>query len=94
MIPQPLQLALTGFVQVFFVSVNTYFIARDFEAGILIAAFLISYIWSINVKKVAFGTQGDRISYATGAALGSYAGYKSGAVVLNIINSFSNYLIQ
>lgn len=88
MIPQPIQLAITGFIQVYFVSVNTYFISKDFGGGVLIAAFMISYVWSINVKKVAFGTQGDRISYAIGAALGSFAGLKSSTVILKLISQF------
>ena len=41
-----LRLPLTGFVQVYFVSVNTYFLAHEMYAGVLIAAFIISLVWS------------------------------------------------
>jgi uncharacterized membrane protein len=42
--------------------------------GVFIAAFMISLIWSFNVKKIAFGTMKDRLVYATGAMLGSVTG--------------------
>jgi len=69
---------LTGFLQVFFVAVNTYFIAHSKPLGVLFASFLISFIWSFNVKRVAFGTMTDRVLYSTGAALGGISGYYFG----------------
>jgi hypothetical protein len=69
-----MKLFLTGFAQVFFVSINTYFLAHEMYLGVLVAAFMISLIWSFNVKKVAFGTNMDRIMYAFGATLGSVIG--------------------
>ena len=83
-----LRLPLTGFVQVYFVSVNTYFLAHEMYAGVLIAAFIISLVWSFNVKKVAFGTLADRLTYAGGAALGSVAGLASSAMIAKILNGF------
>lgn len=71
---EKLQLLLTGFLQVFFVAVNTVFLAHREYVGVLVAAFLISLIWSFNVKKVAFGTLADRLIYSFGATLGSLAG--------------------
>jgi hypothetical protein len=70
----------TGFVQVYFVSVNTYFLAKEMYLGVLFAAFMISFIWSFNVKKVAFGSTKDRIVYAIGATLGSLAGLWSASI--------------
>jgi hypothetical protein len=69
-----IKLAFTGFLQVFFVAINTFFIANLFYSGILIAAFLISYIWTLNIKAVAFGTQLDRLVYSGGAMVGSVLG--------------------
>ena len=69
-----LTLYLTGFVQVFFVSINTIFLAKNNYLGVTFAAFMISLIWSYNVKKVVFGTIADRIIYAVGATSGSLAG--------------------
>ena len=81
-----LRLPLTGFAQVYFVSVNTYFLAHEMYAGVLIAAFIISLVWSFNVKRVAFGTWPDRLMYAGGAALGSVAGLASSAMIAKVLN--------
>jgi hypothetical protein len=69
-----LKLSLTGFVQVFFVAINTYFLSREFYIGVFIVGFLISLIWSWNVKKIAFGSLKDRLFYALGAGVGSLFG--------------------
>jgi len=69
-----LKLALTGFVQVIFVAANTVFISRYELIGNVLTAFAISFVWTYNVKRVAFGDSGDRWAYAIGAALGSVSG--------------------
>jgi hypothetical protein len=67
-------LLFTGFLQVFFVAMNTYFISTKNLVGTFAAGLIISLIWSFNVKKIAFGTTKDRIIYAFGAGLGSLFG--------------------
>ena len=69
-----MKLFLTGFLQVFFVACNTYFISKSFYMGVFICGLIISLIWSWNVKKIVFGTFNDRIVYAIGAAFGSLLG--------------------
>lgn len=69
-----LKLLGTGFLQVIFVAANTVFISRFELAGNAVTALLISYIWSWNVKRVAFGDEGDRWAYAIGACVGSVSG--------------------
>lgn len=69
-----MKLFITGFLQVFFVSINTYFIANLYYIGIAFVAFAISFIWSFNIKKVAFGTNKDRVIYSLGATIGSLFG--------------------
>jgi hypothetical protein len=69
-----MKLFLTGFLQVFFVACNTYFISKSFFIGVFICGLIISLIWSWNVKKIVFGTFNDRIIYAFGAAFGSLLG--------------------
>lgn len=69
-----LKLALTGFVQVIFVAANTVFIAHHELVANTVTAFAISYIWTHNVKKIAFGEEPDRWFYAVGAAVGSVSG--------------------
>ena len=69
-----MNLFITGFLQVFFVAINTYFISTKNLYGTFVAGLIISLIWSFNVKKVAFGTMKDRITYALGAGFGSFIG--------------------
>lgn len=69
-----MQLALTAFAQVFFVGANTAFISHYALLGNLLTAFMISWIWTFNVKRVAFGDKADRMFYAGGAAVGSVVG--------------------
>ena len=76
----------TGFIQVYFVAVNTYFIANEMYLGVLIAAFMISLIWSFNVKKVAFGSTTDRVAYALGATCGSLVGLWSSSFIASVLN--------
>jgi hypothetical protein len=69
-----LVLFTTGFVQVALVGVNTWQIAHEKWFGCAVVGFLISYVWSWNVKKIAFGGHTDRVIYALGAAFGVLAG--------------------
>ena len=68
-------LFLKGFLQVSLVSAQTFFIATRSILGIAICGFLISFVWTINVKRVAFGGCIDRIVYATGASSGAVVGF-------------------
>ena len=69
-----MKLFLTAFMQVAFVSANTFFLSRANYAGALVCGFAISWLWSSNVRKVAIGGTKDRVIYATGAALGGLTG--------------------
>lgn len=64
----------TGLVQVLLVAVNSYQIPHQKWLGAFIVGFLISLIWSWNVKRIAFGSTLDRFMYAFGAATGTLAG--------------------
>lgn len=68
-------LFLTALVQVTFVAMNVTFIAHQRIVPMLATGFMISLIWTINVKRVALGTWWDRITYANGAMLGTGLGY-------------------
>ncbi len=70
-----------GFLQVFLISCNTYFIAQRNFAGATIMGFLISFVWSGNVKKVALGTMQDRVKYSLGASMGSLLGLVAGNAI-------------
>lgn len=69
-----LRLLGTGFLQVIFVAMNTVFISHYELVANTFTALAISYIWTHNVKKLAFGDEGDRWAYAIGAAVGSVSG--------------------
>ena len=67
-------LILSGFVQVYFVAINTICLAKGNYLGVFIVSYIISLVWSFNVKKIAFGSNADRFIYAIGAAIGGVAG--------------------
>lgn len=70
-----LLLFFTGWLQVFLVSAQTYFLIAGNIIGIICFGYMISYIWTHNVKKVAFGGELDRQLYAAGACLGGVFGW-------------------
>lgn len=86
MIKDSLQLFLTGFIQVYLVSVNTCFLAKSNYHGVAVAAFLISFVWSHNVKRVVFGTMVTRMVYSVGASAGSLLGLYSSEFIIHIIS--------
>lgn len=67
-------LFLTGFVQVFLVAVNTWLISRSAYVGVFVVSTLISFVWSWNVKKIAFWRMRERLAYALGAGVGATCG--------------------
>lgn len=69
-----LLLLATAYFQVLFVGANTVFLASGKFEHSLITGFLISLLWTLNVKRVAFGGWTDRLIYATGAGFGTVSG--------------------
>lgn len=69
-----MKLFTTGFIQVFFVAINTYLISKGIYAGVFVCGFMISLVWSWNIRKIAFSTLSERIYYSLGAATGSVLG--------------------
>lgn len=76
------RLFLTAFLQVAMVSANTYFISKVAWLGIAACGFGISYLWTVNVKKISASTTRERIAYASGAMLGGLTGVALGTMVL------------
>lgn len=68
-------LFLTGMLQVTFVAMNVTFIAQKQIIPMLLTGFMISLIWTINVKRIAIGNWLDRLTYANGAMFGTGIGY-------------------
>ncbi len=86
---EELKLFSTGFIQVLFVAINTVFLSREYYIGVFICGFIISMIWSWNVKKIVFGTTYDRLFYSLGAALGSLTGLYISTSIIKIIQCLS-----
>lgn len=82
-----IQLFATGLLQVFFVAINTVFLSKSLYLGVGLAAFMISMVWSYNVKKVVFGTIADRIAYAAGASAGSLLGLLTSEYLSTLIQN-------
>ena len=81
-----LKLFFTGFVQVYFVALNTVFLSKELYIGVFFAAFMISMVWSWNIKKIAFGSIKDRIFYSLGATAGSMLGLYSSSFILKLLS--------
>ena len=77
-----IRLFSTAYFQVLLVTANTYFVSRIAWMGIAVCCFGISYLWTLNVKKISAGTQAERIIYATGAMLGGLTGVLIGKFIL------------
>jgi len=71
---QEILLFLSGFFQVLLVAINTYQLAHHKWIGSFVIGFLISFVWTFNVKRIAFGKLAERLLYALGAAFGTVAG--------------------
>lgn len=67
-------LFLTGMVQVTLVALNTYQVSHKRVFGALVVGFLISIVWTLNVKRIAIGSWLDRVAYASGAMTGTGMG--------------------
>lgn len=76
------KLFITAFLQVLLVSANTYFISRVAWIGIAVCGFGISYLWTLNVKKISAGSTLERFVYAGGAMIGGLAGVLISKMIL------------
>jgi hypothetical protein len=76
-----MKLFLTGFLQVFLVTVQTWMIAKGNILGVCLFAFLISFVWSWNVKRVVFGSIKDAAIYSAGASAGATIGLISAMAI-------------
>lgn len=77
------KLAVTAFLQVFFVGANTYCVVNLEWAGMLFCGFMISWMWSSNVKKMSMHTTTDRLVYSLSAMLGGTTGVLLFKMMLN-----------
>lgn len=68
------KIVLAGFVQVLLVSVNTYNIPHGLMVPAVFVGFLISLMWTVNVRSIAFGGWPERVIYSVSAAAGILVG--------------------
>ena len=80
-----MKLFMTGVVQVYFVAINTVFLSKELYVGVFFAAFMISMVWSYNIKKIVFGTITDRVLYSLGATTGSLLGLFTSDILTDFI---------
>ena len=59
---------------VFMLSANTFCIAQKWWVGIAIFGFLLSFLWTVNVKRISVSNLHERLIYAIGAMLGGLLG--------------------
>jgi hypothetical protein len=71
---QHIILSVTAYFQILFVSCNVVFIQKQSIIGVILSSFMISLLWTFNVKKVAFGGLVDRLLYAVFACAGAVTG--------------------
>jgi len=80
-----LTLFSAAFCQVGLVAVNVYQISHRHFGGAFVVGFLISLLWSFNIKGVAFGDRTDRVVYCLGAACGTVMGMLLSILLYNNI---------
>ena len=68
------KLALTAYLQVALVAMNTVYIAQGNIPAAFLTSYGISHLWTLNVARVAIGNALDRFCYAFGAACGCVTG--------------------
>lgn len=74
MLRTKITIAITAFLQIGLVAVNTYLIAQKAYIAVFLVAVSIGVLWATNIKKVAFGTWVDIAVYALASGLGAVTG--------------------
>ena len=65
---------LSSLLQIFFVSVNTILISKEMVIQAGVCGFLLSFVWTFNIRRITIASWGERISYCLGAAVGTSSG--------------------
>jgi len=82
---EQLKLFIMAFLQVFFTCMNIVFITNNMIFLMFITGFVISFIWSGNVKTVVFGTLKERFTYSLGGSFGVICGYWVSNFILSLL---------
>jgi len=65
---------LSSLLQIFFVSVNTILISKEMVIQAGVCGFLLSLVWTFNIRRITIASWGERISYCLGAGIGTSSG--------------------
>ena len=65
---------LTAYIQVCLIAIQTVFLARNALVGVAVAGFAISFVWTFNVRNVAFSGTTEKFIYSAGASMGGVSG--------------------
>jgi len=77
-----LKLILIGFIQLLFLSANTFFIAHKNYSMIAISCFLTNIVFSYSVKVLAFSGMRQRVAFSIGCTIGCVAGTLAASFIL------------
>ena len=69
-----LKVFFSAMLQIFLVSTNTYLVANGFMISAGIVGFLLSWVWSWNIKRIAISSNMERLIYCLGAGVGTSFG--------------------
>jgi hypothetical protein len=69
-----IKLFFSAMLQIFLVSTNTYLVANGFMLSAGIIGFLLSWVWSWNIKRIAISSNTERFIYCLGAGIGTTLG--------------------
>lgn len=64
----------SSLLQIFFVSVNTILISKEMIIQAGVCGFLLSLVWTFNIRRIGLASWGERISYCLGAGIGTSGG--------------------
>ena len=73
-----IKFCITSFLMVYFISVNVYCISQQNYTLAFISSFWVNYLWTVNVKRIAFGGSRDKIIYAVCTSIGCVLGILTG----------------
>jgi len=64
----------SSLLQIFFVSVNTILISKEMVIQAGVCGFLLSLVWTFNIRRITIASWAERISYCLGAGIGTSSG--------------------
>ena len=72
-----------AWAQVTLICLNTWQIANSKFVGALIVGFLISLVWTFNVRRAVLGCWKTRLIYCVGASCGTATGLSLSLIIYN-----------